>query len=80
MIRPVYPPGQKRRRTKVQLFADIFWGIWLAMLVVGDPILNFVYGEQYSATHFLVTKISESFRVPIIAWIAWHFIVAHVKS
>lgn len=68
------------RRTPVQVFFEVFWAIWLAMLVVGDPIANFVFGEKTSTTHFLATHISVSLRVPIIAWIAWHFLVVHVRS
>jgi hypothetical protein len=69
----------RRRRTRVQLFADIFWGTWLAMLVVGDPILNFAYGEQYSDTHFLVTHISVGLRAGILGWVTYHFLVTHVR-
>ena len=68
------------KRTRMALFWEIFWAIWLAMLVVGDPIANWVFGEKDTDTHFLVTHISVSLRVPIIAWVAWHFIVVHVRS
>lgn len=73
------PPG-KRRRTRVQVFWEIFWAVWLAMLVIGDPIANFVFGEQASDTHFLVTHISIGLRAGIIGWVAWHFLVAHARS
>ena len=68
------------KRSKVQLFWEIYWAFWLAMLIIGDPIANWVFGEQYTDTHFLVTKISVSIRVPIIAWVAWHFIKVHQNS
>lgn len=61
----------------MQVFWDVWWAVWLAMLVVGDPIANFVWGEKASDTHFLATHISVSFRVPLIAWIAWHFLEQH---
>jgi hypothetical protein len=75
--RPLLTP---EKRTRVQMFWEVFWAVWLAMLVIGDPIANFVFGEKTSDTHFLVTHISVSLRVPIIAWIAWHFLVVHVKA
>lgn len=68
------------RRTRVQLFFEVFWAVWLGMLLIGDPVANFVFGEKTTATHFLATHISVSLRVPAIAWIAWHFIVVHVKG
>lgn len=71
---------EREESSKVQVFADIFWIIWVVMLVVGDPIFNWGFGEKYSLTHFLVTRITTSMRVPIIAWVAWHFIVAHKGS
>jgi hypothetical protein len=64
----------------VLVFADLFWSVWVVMLIVGDPILNFAYGEQYSLTHFLVTRIVTSFRVPILAWTAYHFLIAHTNK
>ena len=71
---------EKRRRSKMQIFWDTFWIIWFAMLVIGDPIANFVYGEQYSDTHFLVTHISVGLRAGILGWITYHFLVAHIKK
>jgi hypothetical protein len=68
------------RRSAVQLFWECFWWTWILMLIVGDPIANWVFGEQASDTHFLVTHVSVSLRVPIIAWVAWHFLVAHPRS
>lgn len=64
----------------MQLFWECFWALWIAMLVVGDPIANWVFGEQYTDTHFLVTKVSVALRVPIIAWVGYHFLVVHTKS
>lgn len=74
----VSPP--KPRRTSVQVFWDVWWAVWVAMLLIGDPIANWVFGEQATDTHFLVTKVSESLRVPIIAWVAYHFLVAHRRT
>lgn len=69
-----------QRRTPLALFFEVYWAFWVAMLVVGDPIANWVFGEQYTDTHFLVTRVSVSLRVPIIAWVAYHFLVTHVKT
>jgi hypothetical protein len=68
------------KRSRVALFFEVFWAVWLGMLVIGDPIANFIFGEKTSTTHFLATHISVSLRVPIISWIAWHFLVVHVKG
>ena len=70
----------ERRRTPLQMFWDIFWAVWLAMLVIGDPIANFVFGEQASDTHFLATHISVGLRAGILGWVTYHFLVAHVRS
>lgn len=75
--RPLLTP---ERRTRVQMFFEISWAVWLGWLVVGDSIANFVFGEKTTATHFLATHISVSLRVPILAWVAWHFLVVHVKG
>lgn len=68
------------RRGKVQLFWDIFWLTWIAMLVIGDPIAIHFWGEHASDTHFLATHISVGIRAGIIGWITYHFLVAHVKG
>lgn len=75
--RPLLTP---EKRTRVQMFFEVAWAVWIAWLLVGDSIANFVFGERTTLTHFLVTHISVSLRVPIIAWVAWHFLVVHVKS
>ena len=62
------------------VFFDISWWIWIGWLVIGDSVANFAFGEQYSLTHFLVTRVATSLRVPIIAWVAYHFLVAHSRS
>ena len=74
------PVRPYKRRTRVQLFWEIFWAVWLAMLLVGDPIANWIYGEKASDTHFLVTHISIGLRPPVIAWVTWHFLVAHKNA
>lgn len=72
--------SEREDANMVMIIADAFWAVWVAMLVIGDPIFNWVFGEQYSLTHFLVSRVTTSLRVPIIAWVAWHFIVAHKSS
>lgn len=72
---PVRPKGNR-----VFIFASVFWAIWLAMLVIGDPLWTFLGGEKYSDTHFLVVRIGMGLRVGILAWLAYHFLVAHRKS
>lgn len=71
---------EKEEANTVQIAADIFWVIWVVMLIVGDPIFNWGFGEKYSLTHFLVTRVTTGLRVPIIAWVAYHFLVAHKSN
>lgn len=68
------------KRTRVEIFFEVAWAVWFGWLVAGDALANFVFGEKTTATHFLATHISVSLRVPIIAWITWHFLVVHVKG
>ena len=57
--------------------AAVFWIIWLVMLLIGDPLWIHFGGEKASDTHFLVTHIGMGLRIAILAWLAYHFIVAH---
>jgi hypothetical protein len=62
------------------LFWSLFWITWFVMLVVGDPLAIATRGERDSDTHFLVTHIGYGLRVAVLAWLAYHFLVAHIKS
>lgn len=57
--------------------AAVFWSVWFAMLVIGDPLFIHFGGEQASDTHFLVTHINYGLRVAVLAWLAYHFLIAH---
>lgn len=61
----------------MQVFWDIFWAVWAGMLLIGDPIALVTGGERATDTHFLASQISLSIRVPILAWVVYHFIWAH---
>lgn len=75
--RPLLIP---EKRTRVALFFEVAWWVWIGWLIVGDSIANFVFGERTTLTHFLATHISVSLRVPIIAWVAYHFLVVHLRG
>jgi hypothetical protein len=60
--------------------AAVFWWIWLAMVLIGDPLFIHLGGEKASDTHFLVTHITYGLRVGILAWLAYHFLIAHTRS
>ena len=62
------------------VFAVVWWSAWLAMLVIGDPLLIWIGGEKLSDTHFLVTWIAPGIRAGILGWLAWHFLVQHLKG
>ena len=57
-----------------------FWGLWVAMLVIGDPLFIWIGGEKASDTHFLTTIIPYGVRIGILAWVAYHFLVQHVRG
>lgn len=66
----------------MKTFWTYFWVIWLAMLVIGDPIAKFLSrsrtpNDVYTDTHLLVTHISMGLRIAILAWLAYHFLVVH---
>lgn len=61
-------------------FAAAYWIVWFLMLVVGDPIFIWLGGETDSDTHFLVTHINYGLRIAILAWLAYHFLVAHTRT
>jgi hypothetical protein len=66
----------------MKTFWTFFWVLWLAMLVIGDPIALWFgdrshLGDGYTDTHLLVTHIGMGLRVAIIAWLVYHFLVAH---
>jgi hypothetical protein len=77
---PLVAVNTHERRSPVALFFEVFWAVWVAMLVIGDPIANWVFGESTTDTHFLVTHVSVGLRVPIIAWVAYHFLIVHIKA
>lgn len=58
-------------------FALVYWSMWLAMLVIGDPVLIKIGGEKLSDTHFLASHIAIGLRAGILGWLIWHFLVAH---
>lgn len=62
------------------IFALIYWSIWLAMLVIGDPALMAFGGEKLSDTHFLAVHIPIAIRAGILGWLVYHFLVQHVSS
>lgn len=64
----------------MQMFWEVFWIIWFAMLIIGDPIANFVYGEKASDTHFIVTHLSVGLRAGVLGWVTYHFLVSHIRS
>jgi hypothetical protein len=64
----------------VTLFALIFWSAWLAMLVIGDPLLMWIGGEKLSDTHFLASHIPVGIRAGILGWLIWHFLREHVSG
>ena len=60
--------------------ALVYWSIWLTMLVVGDPLWIELGGEKASDTHFLAEYIPIGVRAGILGWLAYHFLVAHIKG
>ena len=69
----------------MKIFWTYFWVIWFAMLVIGDPIATWLsrkdhVGDTYTDTHLLVTHISVGLRIAVLAWLAYHFLVAHKVS
>lgn len=61
-------------------FALAYWGIWLAMLVIGDPLCLWLGGEKLTDTHFLATYIPVGIRAGILGWLAYHFLVQHLSG
>lgn len=62
-----------------------WWIVWIAMLIVGDPIAKLLgdkykVGDRFTDTHFLVTHISMGLRIAILAWMLYHFLVLHKVS
>jgi hypothetical protein len=71
---------QPGRRSRVQVFWDVFWSVWALMLLLGDPIALWTGGEKATDTHFLVTHVNLGLRAGIIGWVAWHFLVTHPRT
>lgn len=38
------------------------------------------HSDSWTLTHYISSDIPISIRVAIIAWLAWHFLVAHKNS
>lgn len=58
------------------------WVVWLAYIVIVDPIAVWFgrrdhVGDEYTDTHFLAIHIPMGLRVAILAWLAYHFLIAH---
>lgn len=70
----------------MRTFWTAFWWVWLAMLVIGDPIASWLgehryhEGDDLTDTHLLVTHINYGLRVAILAWLVYHFLFQHVRS
>lgn len=60
--------------------AVVYWSIWLAMLVIGDPVWEKIGGEKLTDTHFLSAHIPVGIRAGILGWLAYHFLVQHVSG
>ena len=57
-----------------------YWSLWLAMLVVGDPLWEHFGGETATDTHYLSEYIPIGLRAGILGWLVYHFLVQHVKG
>lgn len=69
----------------LRAFFTYFWWLWFAMLLVGDPIASWLgnrdhVGDDYTDTHLIVTHLSYGLRIAVLAWLAYHFLVAHRAS
>ena len=67
------------------VFFTWFWLLWLLELVLVDPLCVYLgkrygVGDKFTDTHFLVIHIPMGLRVAIIAWMAYHFFIAHQTS
>ena len=64
----------------MNIWSTTYWSIWLAMLVIGDPLWIHFGGEKASDTHMLSEYIPIGIRAGILGWLAYHFLVAHIKG
>lgn len=72
-------------RNALRVFFEYWWILWFLMLVVGDPIAVWLgkrnhVGDSYTDTHFIATHISMGLRVAILAWLAYHILIAHQRG
>ena len=63
-------------------FWAVYWTIWLAMILVADPIADFLgkrnhVGDKYTFTHYAAVHLGPSVIIGILAYLMWHFLVVH---
>jgi hypothetical protein len=66
----------------MRLFWSFYWWLWFGLLVVGDPIANWLgdrahVGGEYTDTHLIVSHLNTGLRCAVLAWLCYHFLVAN---
>lgn len=64
----------------MSVVALVYWSVWLAMLVIGDPLFMWLGNERLTDTHFLATYIPVGIRAGILGWLVYHFLVQHIRG
>ena len=64
----------------MSVFATVYWAVWVAMLVIGDPLFEWLGNEHLTDTHFLSTYIPVGIRAGILGWLAYHFLIQHING
>lgn len=62
------------------IFSMVWWAVWWAMLIVGDPILNAIGGEKLTDTHYIAYYVPYGLRIAGLAWLIYHLLIQHVRS
>lgn len=72
-------------KTFLLYFFTIWWWVWFAMLLIGDPIASYLgqkygIGDVFTDTHLIVRILNPGLRAAVIGWLIWHFLIAHTNS
>lgn len=61
---------------------DWLWVFWIAYFFVVEGIgiwheVKFHGNDEFTFTHFAAVLLPIGLRAAFIAWLAWHFLIAH---
>lgn len=60
--------------------APWFWGTLIVVFLIADTSVSLAGHEELTLTHFLAVRVPMAIRVPLLAWLLYHFLFQHIHG